>query len=586
MKLKDFVDRRTIKFQLIITLIFTSLFPAIIISAFYYIKMNNFIENKVEFYQRQITMQAGEKMDFIIKQVEIAKEQLIGIAVTSELFDGYSEKSPLEKVLVFRKTDEMLYNLKSSNPIINDLFLIGLDGHVYSSNRNCNTDMLISKNWIKELSDSQYAEKVLPSHSVDYDYLIPRELSEPVISFLKKITGIGNNSAIGIVQVDLKYSELKKVVNSMELNEKGSVIILGPGSSPLYISNKSDITCDEKGVYFKGLNILGEDGVINVSKSGKYLVTSYSSDNKYKIMGITPMDSLYIEINQVKNLFIIILILSLFFSLLITYILSKKLLHPVNILISNMKKAGQGDFNVNVPDLGYNDLQILSDSFNKMIVKIDGLMKKSIKEEKEKLYAVLKSLQSQINSHFLYNTLNTIKWMAIMEKSDRIANAIVALVKILEYSCKSLDKLVRISDEVEFIKNYVLIQHLRYGNNISLCYVIPDNILNCYILKVTLQPIIENAFIHAFSENAENAVITVGAREMGDRIQLIVKDNGKGMDIRRKDQLSGMGIANVDERIKLNFGNEYGLCVSSEKSKGTEVVLTIPKIVTGGDADV
>ena len=166
------------------------------------------------------------------------------------------------------------------------------------------------------------------------------------------------------------------------------------------------------------------------------------------------------------------------------------------------------------------------------------------------------ALNSQINSHFLYNTLNTVKWMAVRAGNEEIARMIVALVNMLEYSCKKIDMPVFIPEEIKFIKNYVCIQEGRCCSSVHIKFDIDPKLENCLILKMLLQPVVENAMQHGFGEdNIDNRILITG-RLLGDRVQFQIRDNGQGFLYEGFDKLTGVGLHNIQDRIRLNYGRQ------------------------------
>lgn len=240
--------------------------------------------------------------------------------------------------------------------------------------------------------------------------------------------------------------------------------------------------------------------------------------------------------------------------------------------------------------------------------KLDAMIKEKTEEalrenagslEKELLLkqADLATLQSQINPHFLYNTLECIRGKAIVDGADDIANMTHALSSFFRYSISAKSDMMTIRDEIENIRNYVLIQQFRFQNRFHVEYLMDpaDDFLDAMLPKLSLQPILENAIIHGFSDITQGGIISVSIERVNNNISLIVADNGKGMDEKQLQALitkirtpplqraydrnkrhSGIALYNVDRRIKLLFGQEYGLSVTSVCGMGTNIELFFP----------
>lgn len=203
-------------------------------------------------------------------------------------------------------------------------------------------------------------------------------------------------------------------------------------------------------------------------------------------------------------------------------------------------------------------------------------------------------MRAQVNPHFLFNTLTTIRWMAIIKKADNIVDSVDALADILKYSMDKGKEFVTLEEEVHSIKSYVSLQNYHYGSRFVLLENISQDLLECQVIKFILQPIVENSILHAFKEKKSNCVISIKAiceeRNAEKYLILSVSDNGFGMSkeqieefdvsrkkgYRRKNKESGIGLLNVDERIRIQFGNTYGLAITGEANKGTTVWYTLP----------
>lgn len=205
-------------------------------------------------------------------------------------------------------------------------------------------------------------------------------------------------------------------------------------------------------------------------------------------------------------------------------------------------------------------------------------------EEKEKHELQLNMLQAQINPHFLFNTLNSLRWVSLMSGATNVSEGILALSDLLRNTIIHKGEYITIQEEIENINNYVLIQRLRYGDCFKVNYNLPESLLECKTLKFILQPIIENAIIHGGYDEQSVVNIEITLEEVNRALVCCVIDDGKGFDREgvalnnKVDKFSGIGLDNVGDRIRLNFGKEYGLEIESKIGRGTKVTLHIPKI--------
>ena len=230
-------------------------------------------------------------------------------------------------------------------------------------------------------------------------------------------------------------------------------------------------------------------------------------------------------------------------------------------------------------------------SFNIMIGKIKELLDSKIKEQENLKRAELRALQAQINPHFLYNTLDTIIWMAESKKTDQVVEIVSALSNFFRISLSKGMDWITISEEVERIRSYLTIQKMRYHDILDFKIEVDDDVAENTILKLILQPLVENALYHGIKNKRQGGTISVRARRNGeDEVLLEVKDDGIGFTAEKLTQLraeleddagdikleSGFGIGNVNKRIRLYYGKPYGLSIQSEYTTGTCVTLVIP----------
>lgn len=274
-----------------------------------------------------------------------------------------------------------------------------------------------------------------------------------------------------------------------------------------------------------------------------------------------------------------------------TIFLSHRITMPVRTLHKRLKKIAEGHFEREQTVEGEDELGMLGKGINQMAADIQKLLEEHRKEESEKRRLEISMLQSQINPHFLYNTLNTIKWIAVIQKADGVRDAVSALGRLLRNTiCDAAEK-ITIRDEMAILDDYMYIQNLRYNGGIDVTYRVDDDTIVEYnILKLTLQPIVENAIFHGIEPKKSAGSIRIHIFYEKENIVICVEDDGVGMSQekineimngRKKEEklrgLSSVGIKNVDERIKLNYGRDYGIRIVSELGEYTKVYVTIPR---------
>ena len=291
-----------------------------------------------------------------------------------------------------------------------------------------------------------------------------------------------------------------------------------------------------------------------------------------------------------KILLFLLLLIVLVFSVILVIILNKEVTRPIIKLSMLMKEVRKGNLDVS-SDLRYdNEIGELGKGFNQMVAELKIYIRQIQEEEEQKRLLEFRVLESQIKPHFLYNTLNSIKWMAEMQNAESVSHAIVALVQLIQFNMGSPEVLVKVSREIEALKHYILLQQLRYWHSFEAFYSIPEETEDLYIPKLSLQPIVENSIKHGLSDMSNKGELTLSSRIEDGCLVFEITDNGVGMEKGQAEKLltagqtqgdnivGGIGLKNVHQRIQLRYGERYGISIKSEKDKGTRVLLTFPII--------
>jgi len=282
-------------------------------------------------------------------------------------------------------------------------------------------------------------------------------------------------------------------------------------------------------------------------------------------------------------------------SFLMNLILTDSITKPIKMLCEKTALVAKGDFNTRTSCENHDELSVLSDSFNDMAMKLEQQVN-SIRQEQENLRNMeLKLLQAQINPHFLYNTLDTIIWLIEGNKNKEAIDIVVSLSEFFRVAVSKGRDFISIWEEEIHIKSYLQIQQSRYNDILDYEIKIQEELYQYQILKLSLQPLVENSLYHGIKMLRARGKITVIGEMRGDNICFQVIDNGKGMDkaelialrkaieVLGSEQSTGFGLANVNKRIKLNYGNMYGLDIQSKSGEGTTITITIPAWVKGGN---
>lgn len=340
--------------------------------------------------------------------------------------------------------------------------------------------------------------------------------------------------------------------------------------------------------YLNNEKIIETKGLIQELEKDDYLnVTFYD-----EITDITTVAHVHYNIFQkllevMKTLLIVGCFISFLICCMISIVLAEHLSSPMKQLINLMGQVEKGDFSV-CSDFNRNDeIGAVGTYFNQMVKQLKVYLDKIIEDQNKIRSTEIKMLQAQINPHFLYNTLDVIKWSAKLNHSEEVTTIVTNLAKILRNSIDCEDEFATVSQSVDFIKSYIAIQKIKYNNSFDVVINIEQSILEHRILRLILQPFVENAIIHGLTNLYYPGLITITGEQQDDFIMFQVIDNGVGMseeqikNLYTKKNEQHIGIYNVDKRIKLYYGNQYGVNIESTKNQGTKVLIKIPYLIGG-----
>lgn len=297
------------------------------------------------------------------------------------------------------------------------------------------------------------------------------------------------------------------------------------------------------------------------------------------------------KIRRMRNGFFLVMLLLIPFLAAGINVVVKTVLRQFYRIIDAIKRVQTGDLSVVIEDCGTDEMGELGSQVNKMLTEINHLMKEQIDKELLVKNSEIKALQNQINAHFIYNVLESIKMMAEIEEQYDISEAVTTLGKLLRYSMRWTAGTVTVAEEIEYIKNYLKLMNIRFDYEIYLSLNIPDRIYAQQIPKMSLQPIVENAIYHGIEQMAEDTNIYIKGLIEGNDCIIEITDAGRGMSEEEVARLykkisgeiettggsgNGIGLKNVQDRIKMNFGEEYGIEIASKLGCYTKIMVRIP----------
>lgn len=481
----------------------------------------------------------------------------------------------------------LFHSIVDSRSDIASILFVGSNGAVVSDRPNARTkayEELTRQEWY---TDAAEAEGRIIISSSRVQHLFHKEYRW-VVSLSRQLSDESGDNK-GVLLVDLNYNIINDLASNIHLGKRGYVFILDPEGDLVYHPQQQIIYTQIKTEEFETI-LAADDGSIKVGNGRDAKIYSIrTSDFGWKIVGVTYPDEMVGNKREMQFSSAIWGFLCLVFALAISVFLSITLIKPLKNLEKHMKRVEKGDFDIRVDIVSPNEIGKLARTFNLMIGKIKELMNQIVREQETKRLSELKALQAQIQPHFLYNTLDSIIWMAEMNKVDEVVKMTSALSRLLRASIGKGEELVPIAVELEHVENYLMILNIRYRNKFTYSIDVDPELLQGKILKIVLQPLVENAVYHGIKHKADAGRIRITGRKTGGVVELKVADDGVGMDAaivqtlldkgRFSETGKGVGLQNVNHRLKLYFGEAFGLQFESEPDEGTTVTLRIPEIV-------
>lgn len=308
----------------------------------------------------------------------------------------------------------------------------------------------------------------------------------------------------------------------------------------------------------------------------------YNEQMGWYLISTMPFSYINSETSKITGSMAIIIVFIVICCIVIISVMNKSIVKPIKKIIAFSNQISNGEFSNRIQDNHDDEMGVLSRKMNNMVSELEHLMHNQKLDQKRKRELELQMLQSQINPHFLFNTLNTLRWLAIINQVPVLSNGITSLSELLRSTILDSNEEITIEQELQNLSNYFEIQKIRYADSFQVEYTVNDELIQCPIPKFILQPVAENAIIHGLSEHGKSINITIKVERKDQFIYIEIMDDGKGFDINsfkssdNNKKLSGIGITNVDERIKLYYGEEYGLFITSVIGKGTCCTIIIP----------
>lgn len=581
-KQRQGVQKASIRYIIFIYFTLTALAASVFIGISLYTRLSGQMADTIQEENQILINQINRSMDSYLQTIMKLSDSLYyGVIKNADLSDGSigseitllydNNKDNIENIALLSKNGQMLESvpaarLKSNVDVIDENWF--RNTLLKTENLHFSTPHVQT---IFDGSESQYRWVISMSRAVE-------------------ITN-GPYTDQGVLLIDIRYNSLERLFDGVNLGNGGYAYLISSDGEIIYHpkaqlidsgivkENNRESAGLKDGNYEEVFD--GEKRIVSVKTVG------YTG---WKIVGVTPLDGMSLNNIKTKLLMVFIIAFVLFILSIINSYISTRITDPIKELEKAVNEIEQGNLEVEVRSAGSYEIQHLGTSIQSMARRIRKLMNDIVAEHESKRRSEFDTLQSQINPHFLYNTLDIIVWMIENEKQSEAVKVVTALARFFRISLSKGKSIIPVRDELEHVRNYLMIQHMRYKNKFTYAIEADEDVLELASLKLMLQPLVENAIYHGMEFMDGDGEILVRAWRREDDLYMSVSDNGLGMTREQVERLfqaadhtssgrgSGIGVKNVNERIKLYFGTGYGLEILSEPDEGTTVTAHLPAI--------
>lgn len=583
-----------IKNKLLLIMILLSILPMLLIGTVSYLISVNALQNKINNASLLTLGQINRNVEAKVEKVQ----KYMDIFFTSEkiqktLAEVDFVKQTADTYMAYFEMDPMISSLFYNDSDVKWAAIFSYSGGQYMYKGYMpNAPEVRQYKWFKDIeSNSGKLEWV---GIIDNTDRLSGEKKVFAAGRVIKDTAYKKNILpLGVAVIFLREDFLADIYRDVELGPMDTVLITDADGTLLTPSSDNDVNVLSQYSFKDKISGKTTGSFYQKVQGTDMMVTFYTSQKTgWKIIHMVPYSYYVREIRMIGWIILFMAILCLVVIWILSYSIAVRISNPLKRLAKAMNEVGGKNFTVSVPVVTKDEVGLICSGFNSMVTDIRQLFNTVIEEEKEKRRINLMSLQYQINPHFLYNTLSSVRFLAIADKSDNVAEMILVLSRLLRNTINKVGKMIKVSEELKNLKDYVFLQQIRYKNRIVVDYDVDEEIMNYKMPGMLLQPLVENAIEHglssALAHNARECRLKISAARVDDQQVFEIWDNGKGMtekqildvfndcDDGMEDKPAHIGIKNIHDRLRFQFGPGFGISISSVPEEYTSMKLNLP----------
>lgn len=540
--------------------------------------------------------------DYLHTFIKNIENGMIDIYNEKELLSDLKRKTDIDTMRT--KYNRLTFNMATQNfdssSWVVSMYLYDTDHQLISNYQRAKTP---KHNYPKDIYDTSIennAQKVRDYFESDDTGMLVTSYYNPyrekdIVRFVLKIYQyVTINAKCGYIVCDIDSKALKKIISKYNVDDEMFIWIQPQGDRPVISCGKLEDDCRSSYKKLSDMIRKKEESAQDIRINDRELFSVYQEDYNLGAFSIMPKELLAKNEKVLNQNLLLITIIMLAVTSISFYFVSKSLSRPLEDMTKTVKRIQAGETHLRMENLKEDEAGELGKSFNNMLDQIEGLIAREYENKLLLNHAQYQALQAQINPHFLYNTLDTMGSIAEIDGCDQVSALCQSLAELFRYSLNMKKPFSTVSQEMVHLKNYIYIMNIRMQNQIQYTFDINDTILNDELPRISIQPLVENAINHGLKNYKGEKKIYICACPEEQNLVITVEDNGVGMSEERirelfeespdqGDKRDSIGILNIHKRMRLLFGEQYGVKIESTPGKGTRVILTVPRKKQGGN---
>ncbi|MGO4180316.1 sensor histidine kinase [Paenibacillus sp. TAF43_2] len=543
----------------------------------------------------KIMEQAARGLSFNLEEATRPLVLLTGHYSVGSLMNPGREMDIAGRIQHERNIADLAFGVSSLQSMVSDVLILGKNGYVNNldGRKSLRWDYpFTEQTWFRQAISDTPNKGFITLGLHTQDYYLENNISKynmPTLSIALPVKDYTLRT-IGAVIANLDLAKINGMFEFSSYQNNESIFMID--NQQTIIAHKDSTAIGTK-LDFSGIELIyaSDSGSFVTELGGNETLVIFhpTAVQGWRMISTIPMSVIRGQSDSLKSNLIGFIYLCLLLNLLISILNTARISRPFGQLLSTLDKIGEDSIYIIKNKYRYRELDLIGDKFRELVIRIETLVKQNYQSDIALKEVELKTLQSQINPHFLFNTLQLLQTEIVCGSTEDSNHLVLSLSSLLRYSMKQSEEMVELEQEIQNVRDYLYIVNKKYDDRIDIEFLIPDeSILKNRTIKLILQPLVENVVFHGFGENPQSAKMTIRVMTVKKGIMIVIQDNGKGISRSRSRQLArqlkqqdfkpdGIGLFNVNQRIRLKFGPDYGLKIRSRQGKFTTVYIVLPR---------